>query len=188
MRAFFAAISDTGVVVRRRRRLPQRQRRVQGRMSMPVLSRGGSHCCPLVVHRRVLSLLPHFLLEIIATVFCLAVAGSPSQVHSVVVVFVRCCRRRCCLSSCPLPSVALPPRDHRHSFLLGGGRIVRLPFTFSLPWLVVALHLVAPHLPPPLVLMTRRLLVLSSFCSATSAFPCLEAPVDKSRYGSPCCQ
>ena len=26
-------------------------------------------------------------------------------------------------SSCPLPSAALPPRDHRHSFFLGGGRI-----------------------------------------------------------------
>ncbi len=36
--------------------------------------------------------------------------------------------------------------------------------------------------------LTPRLLVLSSFHSATSAFPCLEVPVDKSRYGSPCCQ
>ena len=144
-------------------------------MSMPVLSRGGSHCCPLVVHRRVLSLLPHFLLEIIATVFFLAVAGSPSHVHYLVVVFVRCCRRRCCLSSCPLPSVALRPRDHRHSFLLGGGRIVRLPFTFCLAWLFVASHLVAPPPPLPLVFTTRCFLPVSSR-SANSASRRLEAP------------
>ena len=153
--------------MRRRRRLPQRQRRVQGRMSMPVLSRGGSHCCPLVVH----ALPPRDHRHS----FFLAVAGSPSHVYYLVVVFVRCCRRRRCPSSCPLPSVALPPRDNRHGFLLGGGRIVRLPFTFCLPWLFVASHLVAPPPPLPLVFTTRCFLPVSSR-SANSASRRLEAP------------
>ena len=95
--------------------------------------------------------------------------------YYLVVVFVRCCRRRRCPSSCPLPSVALPPRDHRHSFLLGGGRIVRLPFTFCLLWLFVASHLVAPPPPLPLVFTTRCFLPVSSR-SANSASRRLEAP------------
>ena len=76
-------------------------------------------------------------------------------------------------------TVFLPPRSSSRSspqFLLGGGGIVRLPFTFTLPWLVVALHLVAPPPPLPLVFTTHCVLLLSS-CSATSASHSLEAPL-----------
>jgi hypothetical protein len=52
---------------------------------------------------------------------------------------------------------------------------VHLPFTSSFPWLVVALPLIAPPLPLPLVLTMFRLLLLSS-CCATSTSCCLEAP------------
>jgi hypothetical protein len=70
------------------------------------------------------------------------------------------------------PSVAIPPRYHRHSLLLGSGGIIHLPFTLRFPWLIVASHLVAPPQPLPLV-FTKRCL---SSCSATSASRRLEAP------------
>ena len=73
------------------------------------------------------------------------------------------------------PSVALPPRDHRHSLLLGSGGIIRLPFTLRFPWLIVASHLVAPPQPLPLV-FTKRCFLFVSSCSATSASRRLEAP------------
>jgi hypothetical protein len=45
----------------------------------------------------------------------------------------------------------------------------------SLPWLVVALPLVAPHPPPPVVFTARRLILLSS-CPGTSTSHCFEVP------------
>ena len=79
-------------------------------------------------------------------------------------------------SSCPLLFCRTSSSRSSPQFLLGGGGIVRFPFTFTLPWLVVASHLVAPPPPLPLVFTTHCVLLLSS-CSATSASHCLEAPL-----------
>ncbi len=94
--------------------------------------------------------------------YCICTSLSPSSLS----IFI----------SSPLLLLFLPPLDHCHSFLLGGGGIVCLPFTFSLHWLVATSHLVAPPLPLPLVFTTRCLLLVSS-CSATYASCCLKAPL-----------
>ena len=116
--------------------------------------------------------LPHFLLDIITTVFCLAVAGSStSRLPSVctgwlsrrilwlhLYLYLSPLRRASCFS-CPPAAKHLPlvvsrcrrlSRCHR---LLSAGTPPRLPLV---PWLVVVMPLVT-SLPPPLVLSKNPL-------------------------------